>query len=101
MKISFKILFSLLLTGLLAGSFTAFAQDEAKTAEFENKRNQAYSDQLEKYLRTYLVDQYDERTAKLWNRDYSSQDAFVRSVEPNRRRWETNVMKPQIGRAHV
>ncbi len=85
-----------MLTGLLAGSFTAFAQDEAKRAEFENKRNQAYSDQLEKYLRTYLVDQYDERNAKLWNRDYSSQDAFVRSVEPNRRRWETNVMKPPV-----
>ena len=97
MKISFKTLISLLFLSLLATSFSAFAQvEKAKTAEFENNRNQAYSDQLEKYLRDYLVDQYDERTAKLWNRDYSSLDAFVRSVEPNRSRWETEVLKPPV-----
>lgn len=74
-----------------------FTQDDkARTAEFENQRNQVYSDELESYLRNYLVEQYNERAARLWNRDYSSIDAFVRSVEPNRRRWETEVMKPPV-----
>jgi len=71
------------------------AQDKKPaTAEFENQRNKTYAEQLEKYLSTYLVDQYAERAARAWNRDYSSIDAFQRSVEPNRRRWESVVIKP-------
>jgi hypothetical protein len=31
----------------------------------------------------------------VWNRDYSSADALVRSVEPNRRRWE-EVLSPPV-----
>jgi hypothetical protein len=37
-------------------------------------------------LKEYLVDQYSERSSSAWNRDYSSIDAFLRSVEPNRGR---------------
>ena len=66
------------------------------SAEFEENRNKAYADQLEMYLRQMLVDQYVERANKYWTRDYSSIDAFKRSVEPNRRRWESVVVKPPL-----
>jgi hypothetical protein len=64
------------------------------TSDYENERNKTYSNQLESYLRLYLVDQYDERAAKAWNRDYTSIDAFERSVESNRKRWGSVVIKP-------
>jgi Abhydrolase family len=60
----------------------------------ETDRTNAYASQLEKYLDIYLVDQYNERAASAWHRDYSSIDAFKRSVEPNRSRWESVVIKP-------
>jgi dienelactone hydrolase len=95
MKKGFKNL--LILTLCLLFPLRGFSQDaRAKNEEFENQRNQAYSDELENYLRNYLVEQYNDRAAKLWNRDYSSIDAFVRSVETNRRRWETEVIKPPV-----
>jgi hypothetical protein len=62
---------------------------------FEEERTNAYAKQLENYLRGWLVDQYPERAAKAWNRDYSSIDAFLRSVEPNRVRWR-QVLKPPL-----
>lgn len=62
----------------------------------EIERTDAYAAQLENYLKQYLIDQYDERAAKAWNRDYSSIDAFVRSVEPNRARWKSVVIKPPV-----
>jgi hypothetical protein len=64
--------------------------------EYETERTDSYAKQLEDYLGNYLVGQYDERSGKLWNRDYSSVDAFLRSVEPNRRRWESVVIKPPV-----
>jgi hypothetical protein len=65
---------------------------EAEKAETD--RTNAYASQLENYLSHYLVDEYNERAAKLWHRDYSSIDAFLRSVEPNRRRWQSVAIKP-------
>lgn len=64
------------------------------TAEYENERNNKYAEQLEHYLRYYLTEQYDERAGDAWDRDYSSIDAFVRSVDPNRQRWGSVVVKP-------
>ena len=64
--------------------------------QYETDRTNAYASQLEDYLRQYLVDQYDERASDSWHRDYSSIDAFCRSVEPNRRRWESVVIKPPV-----
>lgn len=75
-------------------SISAFSQDNS--AGFEAKRNQLYSDQLEDYLRHYLVDEYADRVSRYWNRDYSGMDAFLRSVESNRRRWKTEVVKPPV-----
>jgi hypothetical protein len=39
----------------------------------------------EDYLRDVVLD-YEPRRAAYWQRDYSSTDAYLRSVEANRRR---------------
>ncbi len=67
------------------------APDDLK--QFEEERTDAYAAELEAYLAKWLVDDYPQRAAKAWNRDYSSIEAFVKSVEPNRERWR-KVLKP-------
>jgi hypothetical protein len=62
---------------------------------FEEQRTDAYAAQLEAYLRTWLVDDYPARAADAWDRDYSSEEAFLKSVEPNRQRWR-QVVKPPL-----
>ena len=47
--------------------------------QVETDRTNAYATQLEDYLSHYLVDQYGERSADAWHRDYSSIDAFKHS----------------------
>jgi hypothetical protein len=78
--------------------FTNFAVGQEKktlsTAEDE-KRIDAYENQLRDYFRGYIVNDYQSRAVKLWNRDYSSADALKRSVEPNRRKWE-EVIRPPV-----
>lgn len=66
------------------------------TDQVNDERIDAYEKELEKYLTHYLVDGYDARAAKAWNRDYSSVGAFLRSVDPNRLRWEKAVIKPPV-----
>lgn len=80
---------------LFFNSFSIFAQDNKPILpQVDTNRTNAYATQLENYLRLYLVNQYDERAANAWHRDYSSIDAFKRSVEINRKRWESVVIKP-------
>ena len=62
----------------------------------EESRNQQYARQLEAYLRQSLVEDYDERAKKTWTRDYSSIDAFLASVEPNRKRWRAILNPPDL-----
>ena len=71
------------------------ASAHAGLKQSEEERTDAYAQQLEAYLRKWLVDDYPQRAAKAWTRDYSSIEAFVRSVEPNRRRWR-DVIKPPV-----
>jgi hypothetical protein len=81
---------------LLLGTLKAVGQTSPLiSSEVEAARTDAYEKQLEDYLRHYLVEDYEARAEKAWNRDYSSPDALVRSVEPNRRRWE-EVLSPPI-----
>lgn len=61
--------------------------------QLEIERTDGYALALEAYLGKWLVDDYPERAAKAWNRDYSDVEAFLRSVEPNRKRWR-KVVKP-------
>ena len=80
----------------LSVAFSLNAQEKKTlTKEQDEARINAYEKQLADYLSAYLVDEYPARAAKLWNRDYSSADALVRSVEPNRSRWEA-VIKPPV-----
>jgi dienelactone hydrolase len=75
----------------------AMAQEQPLISkEAETARTDAYEQQLEKYLRHYLIDEYKDRSAKAWNRDYSSIDALQRSVEPNRKRWEAIIGAPDL-----
>ena len=73
--------------------------DNLIAPEVEAARTAAYEEQLENYLRHYLVDEYEARAAHLWNRDYSSADAFERSVAPNRRRWEEVLSPPVLSKS--
>jgi len=50
----------------------------AELADFQR----TYANELE----TYLVARATA-AARTWSRDYSSQEAYLRSVEPNRRAW--------------
>jgi hypothetical protein len=42
--------------------------------------------ETEDFLRARILE-YDERAEKHWDRDYSSEEAYLESVEPNRQRW--------------
>lgn len=64
---------------------------------FEEARNKRYAEQLETYLRKRLVDEYPERAGKAWHRDYGSVEAFLTSVEPNRKRWRALLNPPDLG----
>jgi dienelactone hydrolase len=64
--------------------------------KIETERTDAYAAQLENYLRQYLVYEYDKRAASAWHLDYSSIDAFERSIAPNRERWASVVIKPPV-----
>lgn len=63
--------------------------------QFEHRRTDAYAAQLEAFLRKWLVDEYPRRAEQAWQRDYSNVEAFVKSVEPNRQRWQ-RVVKPPV-----
>lgn len=81
--------------------FTHFQQLSAQevkvlSSEADDARIDAYEKELESYLTQHLVDDYDERSALAWQRDYSSPAALERSVAPNRLRWEKEVIKPPL-----
>ncbi len=44
--------------------------------------------ETEDYLRFLIVDKYAERQKLFWQRDYSRLEAYLKSVEPNRKRWQ-------------
>ena len=47
---------------------------------FEETRTKQYADQLEAWLRDWLVNQYPQRANKAWHRAYSRVEAFMASV---------------------
>jgi len=84
---------------LCGAAQAAAADDTAATKELkaaEEKRTDAYAAQLEAYLRKMLVEDYPARAAKAWHRDYSSVEAFLKSVEPNRERWRKVIKPPTL-----
>jgi len=89
---SFTIALTLLAASGLAADPVANPNDAA-FQQLEEERTDAYAAQLEAWLRDYLVDQYPQRAAQAWHRDYTSVKAFLKSVEPQRQGWR-NVIKP-------
>jgi dienelactone hydrolase len=84
-------------TLLVLFSFSVKGQNISPSDQkLETERTDAYAAQLEEYMKQYLVKMYDERASVAWHRDYSSLDAFERSVEPNRERWSSIVIKPPL-----
>ena len=82
---------------LLMFTSAAFGQGQLLISkEAQTARTDAYENELTKYLTNYLIDQYDTRAANAWNRDYSSIPAFIRSVQPNREKWASMVIKPPV-----
>jgi len=64
--------------------------------QLKEQRNEKYKNQLEQYLQHWIIADYQERADKSWNRDYSSVDAFERSVEDNRARWKAILNPPDL-----
>src|SRR4030042_6432867 len=96
MKTQFLIRTCLIFISVFIASFPVSGQEKQTFEQFETRRTDQYASQLENYLRLYLVEQYGERASEAWDRDYSSIDAFERSVGPNRIRWQTEVIKPPV-----
>ncbi len=82
-----------------AGAASAADQPGVPTQDLqslEEARTKRYAGQLEAWLSDWLVDRYPQRAAQAWQRDYSSVDAFLASVKPNRRRWEAVLNPPAL-----
>lgn len=60
------------------------------------ERNTAYANTLEGYLRDDITEGYDARAASRWQRDYSSTEAFLKSVEANRARYRAMLAPPNL-----
>jgi hypothetical protein len=67
----------------------------SQTEDLE-QRNEGYREELEAYFRQFLVDEYPERVEQLWDRKYTSIDAFHRSVERNRERYRAIFAPPAL-----
>ena len=84
---------------LCLSAWALAAEAPKPAAEFnkdtELQRTDAYAKQLEAWLADYLVNQYPKRASQAWRRDYSSIDAFVKSVETQREGWR-RVIKPPV-----
>jgi len=65
-------------------------------ADLEEQRTDQYKDQLENYLREWIIGQYPERADLAWDRDYSSFNTFEKSVAPNRERWRSILNPPDL-----
>jgi len=97
-RLSVSLLVVTMTMGVLpasAGEPAAASPDDA-FQKLESKRNDEYAAQLEAWLRDYLVAQYPDRAAKAWNRDYSSIEAYEKSIERNREAWRTVIKPPTL-----
>lgn len=95
-KDRFKIAILLVLYIFISNSI--FSQENKEREEWvqsEEERTDIYKDQIEVYLQSWILEGYEDRANEAWNRDYSSIDAFKRSVEPNRERWRA-ILNPPV-----
>lgn len=94
-RIELSLWIGIIIMMLLSVSVSA-QHKKVLSAEEDDKRINLYEKEVESYLKNYLVNDYEERSSKLWQRDYTSIDAFERSVAKNRQRWEEIVIKPPV-----
>jgi hypothetical protein len=71
-------------------------ETDNKLEDYLAQRNERYREDLESWLRRWLVDEYPERSRKLWSRRYESVEAFLESVAPNRERWHKVLNPPPL-----
>ena len=95
-RLAIRVIMVLILTASAARAVAQVSVAEGNLEQLEEKRTDDYAAQLEAYLRKWLVDEYPQRAAKAWNRDYTSVEAFLKSVEPNRRRWLRVIKPPEL-----
>lgn len=81
---------------ITAGQFAAGQPADTLDRKLVSARTDNYETQLESYFRKYLVDEYETRAAKAWDRNYSSAEELIRSVAPNRRRWKEVLNPPAL-----
>ena len=67
-----------------------------ETRRLIENRNIRYRKELEDYLGTWIIDGYRDRADAAWSRDYSSEEAYEKSVEPNRERWRAVLGLPEF-----
>jgi dienelactone hydrolase len=67
-----------------------FQQHPEIISRWVSDRQRLLRNETEDYLRGVVLD-YEPRREAYWKRDYSSLDAFEKSVAPNRRRWHEAV----------
>lgn len=87
---------SLILAGPVVGQVPMEAPEWKET---ELARTEAYAQQLETHLRREILENYAARATRAWHRDYSSLDAFARSVAPNRERWRAVLNPPVLSKS--
>ncbi len=81
------------------GANPTISQSQPATQEFkaaQADRNKRYDSQIESYLRKWLVDDYAARADQSWHRDFTSIEAFVAGVDPNRKRWASLIKAPAV-----
>ncbi len=91
-----KHTFLYLIISIIFCILTASAQNNQELIHSQNQRNNEYANKLENYFRHVLVEKYPERSSQMWQRDYSSQDQFWKSVEPQREAWRKILNPPDL-----
>jgi len=99
LRLGVSVVVVLILTVWTAQAAEPVAVPDGNMEEFEEQRTNDYAAELEAYLADWLVEQYADRAAKAWDRDYGSVEAFLKSVEPNRRRWRNVIKPPELKRS--
>lgn len=69
---------------------------EEDMQQMMERRTIEYKDELVNYLQQWILEGYQARAEKSWNRDYSSIDAFQRSVYSNREQWRAILNPPEL-----
>jgi hypothetical protein len=63
-----------------------FEVSEGERKRWEDERHELLVREVSDLLENVIVDEYQDRQDELWNREYSSIDRYLESVEPNRQR---------------